>query len=486
VHRAPRPTRPAHPAIDDVEAKLWSALRRALHGPLLAGLGLGAACTPRSAPSAPPPAPSPAGSTSAPPANDARPITCGPSGFAVSAAGLRPALPYDSLALRRYGGFREGGGPGWTVPVSELEVLSEVGTPCASAQGPACKEQVSHHPAELVRTVCVQVCSELSVVTTRGDTVARWATPAEITTLLAPIDSADDALLRVASEGYGLDCDAPERTTVREVEGGYLVQATRMTAVCAPIVITRFDLFVARDGHVETRGETELSRHDGACVGRVPHNLVPPAARTPATDLGAYLAACAHLEAAAVHAFDGLSHELRAHGAPAELVGRAERAAREEAEHARVVGLLAERHGGVPAPTELAPSALRGLEDIALDNAVEGCVRETYGALVGVHQSLSAHDPAVRAAMAQIAKDELAHASLAFAVQHWLMGQLDAAARERVRVAQRTAIAQLGWRVLQHRPSAAERSAGLPPPAIAERMFAELCDQVWGEVVSAA
>jgi hypothetical protein len=40
AHGAPPP---AQPAVDDLEAMLWSALRRALHGPLMAGLGLGTA-----------------------------------------------------------------------------------------------------------------------------------------------------------------------------------------------------------------------------------------------------------------------------------------------------------------------------------------------------------------------------------------------------------------------------------------------------------
>ncbi|NIS36796.1 MAG: ferritin-like domain-containing protein, partial [Actinobacteria bacterium] len=38
---------------------------------------------------------------------------------------------------------------------------------------------------------------------------------------------------------------------------------------------------------------------------------------------------------------------------------------------------------------------VRTAYEIALENAVEGCVRETFGALVGAHQALRASDPSI-------------------------------------------------------------------------------------------
>ena len=45
------------------------------------------------------------------------------------------------------------------------------------------------------------------------------------------------------------------------------------------------------------------------------------------------------------------------------------------------------------------------LEEIALENAVEGCVRETFGALLATLPGCDCDkDPAIRAAMARIAR----------------------------------------------------------------------------------
>jgi hypothetical protein len=44
------------------------------------------------------------------------------------------------------------------------------------------------------------------------------------------------------------------------------------------------------------------------------------------------------------------------------------------------MGALARRVGARPRAVQVVRGALRSIEAIALDNAVEGCVRETYGA----------------------------------------------------------------------------------------------------------
>ena len=51
--------------------------------------------------------------------------------------------------------------------------------------------------------------------------------------------------------------------------------------------------------------------------------------------------------------------------------------------------------------------------EIARENAEEGCVRETFGALLAAHQAAYACDPEVREVMTRIAGDELRHAALA-------------------------------------------------------------------------
>ncbi len=78
------------------------------------------------------------------------------------------------------------------------------------------------------------------------------------------------------------------------------------------------------------------------------------------------------------------------------LVRAARRSAREEIRHARSAGRLARRFGAVPVRARYGASCLvRSLEDVALENAIEGCVRETYGAAVAWWQAERSHDPQI-------------------------------------------------------------------------------------------
>ncbi|MDQ3370499.1 MAG: ferritin-like domain-containing protein, partial [Myxococcota bacterium] len=62
----------------------------------------------------------------------------------------------------------------------------------------------------------------------------------------------------------------------------------------------------------------------------------------------------------------------------------------------------------------------RSLAAIAHENAIEGCVREAYGALVATYQAERAA-PALRAVFRRIAADERRHAALAEDVHAWIM-----------------------------------------------------------------
>jgi hypothetical protein len=175
------------------------------------------------------------------------------------------------------------------------------------------------------------------------------------------------------------------------------------------------------------------------CEGRRPLGHVEADC---ADTLGGFLARCAHLEAASVVAFEQLARQLTGLGAPAELIERCLVAAEEERDHARAVTMLARRHGGrVPALAAL-PVA-EDIETIARHNATEGCVAETWAALMACWKGKNAADATLRAAYARIAVDELRHAQLAWDLHAWLLDQLDDAARRRVEAAQADAIAAL-------------------------------------------
>ena len=138
-----------------------------------------------------------------------------------------------------------------------------------------------------------------------------------------------------------------------------------------------------------------------------------------------YFAKMADLEAASVSAFVRLREELRAHGAPRALVREAARSARDEVRHARVVSRLARGYGAAPRKSRVgARLDVRALEEVAMENAVEGCVRETYGALLATWQADAAGDRDVARAMRPIAEDETRHAALAWAVGRWAGARL--------------------------------------------------------------
>ena len=216
----------------------------------------------------------------------------------------------------------------------------------------------------------------------------------------------------------------------------------------------------------------------GPNPGRRPEGLV--AETTPAHDcaVGRYFAHAAHLEAASVHAFRRLSRELAQHGAPRALVAGARRALRDEVRHARMTRGLAAAHGSTPPRVRIAKTAPRTLEAIALENAVEGCVRETFAALLAVFQARAAGDPSVRAVMAQIAPDETRHAELAWAVDAWLRTRLDRRARRRVTAARRAAVDQLIAATAEPLPSLAH-DVGLPSRARAHALLEATRRELW-------
>jgi hypothetical protein len=213
------------------------------------------------------------------------------------------------------------------------------------------------------------------------------------------------------------------------------------------------------------------------CSGRRPSGFTARSS-APATNLGGYFAEMAHLEAASIYAFLTLERELMALGAPRALVDMARSAAEDERRHTRVMSALARRHGGSFEVPEVEPTAERSVEAIATENAVEGCVRETFGALLATYQAETARDPLVRTVMARVARDETRHAALAWRVAGWLDQRLDAEARRRVAEAKRSAAIALS---MGSRDSRLEDSAalGLPLPSHARLLAGRMLETVW-------
>jgi hypothetical protein len=180
-------------------------------------------------------------------------------------------------------------------------------------------------------------------------------------------------------------------------------------------------------------------------------------------ELGVHFARAACMEAGSIEAFRMLRDELVAHGAPRRLVRAASRAIRDEMRHVRQTSALARRFGEEPiAPRPVPSRARRSFDAVALENAVEGCIRETYSALECAWQAEVAADPVVRATMKRIARDEMRHLELSWAVHAWALGRLDADGRARVATAQRREIATMLDELSRDPHESLRRTGGLP------------------------
>jgi hypothetical protein len=279
----------------------------------------------------------------------------------------------------------------------------------------------------------------------------RWLSAQQVLATAAPIDTPAKALLAVWVTGtYELGWEdgkrfygSHEAGIVRAVAGGFEVVASTSSTQshCGDareketVTNYRHVIFVDATGAIREREKVVSHRHDisDPChpLGRRPEDFADIEAR-------GWLRAMHH-EAESVRAFERIARELRAHGAPDELCEAAAQAACDERDHAERCARLAGARATI-ASDEL---GVRSLVELAIDNASEGCVGESYAALVAATQARTAADAVVRAHYAEIATDELAHAALAHAIAGWVDGQLTPAERARVRAAREAALVEL-------------------------------------------
>jgi rubrerythrin len=238
--------------------------------------------------------------------------------------------------------------------------------------------------------------------------------------------------------------DESRVSSEREVADGFELRGVVTTSTCNPMEAYEVTYHIGRDGSTREVSREKLHSKPGCIVaGRRPLGLVAtlePHARNP---LGRVFARMAYLEAASVDAFVQLEEELIAHDAPLSLVRAAREARADEIDHAARMRALAERFGGRPRQVTVAPRTLRSAFELALDNAVEGCVRETFGALLATHQAEHAGDEEIRTTMRIVARDETRHAALSWRVAEFMNSNLTAQQLEQVRRAQQVALHDL-------------------------------------------
>ncbi len=245
-----------------------------------------------------------------------------------------------------------------------------------------------------------------------------------------------------------------------------------MTGPCQPVTAASLVACFIYSGMLECQY--------GYCgPGRRPRGLRQTARDVPRRPVVRFLAQAAFLEAASVPAFERLASELAAHRAPRRLQVAALRAARDEVRHARVMTALAESEGATVERPRVRRPRVRTLEALAIENAVEGCVHETFAAAVAMAQSLAAPDARLRNTMRRIATDELRHAELAWRVARWLDTRLDTAARARVTRARDRAARRLVRNASAAPAEELVQRLGIPRAPVARAIALDLAASLW-------
>lgn len=399
------------------------------------------------------------------------------SGSALALGGLKPVQAVDYIELRN-------------VAIGANSVtgtIASTGTKCESATNPSACDAAVTNPTipsgdSGIYSVCSQICTHGALITTRADEVKVIASKAALDAFLAPYDSAQEAVIAALTTGQSVSCTDKSQGAVRQVAGGYEVVTVSGSGCGASDPVVQHLLFVDASGAVSERASFTLKAGDPGCIaGRRPAGLcASTAGRRPGDGpLGRHFASSTRLEAASVTAFRILRSELAAHGGPARLQRLAARSARDEIRHTRSMKRLAARYGTRTVPPSVHRRPIRTLEEIVCENAAEGCVRETFGALVAQWQARRAQDPAIARAMSRLARDEARHAALAWELAAWALPRLEPAARERAAAASRAAIAEL--RAELHTSPARElvALAGVPTSAEALALLAELEQRLW-------
>lgn len=192
-------------------------------------------------------------------------------------------------------------------------------------------------------------------------------------------------------------------------------------------------------------------------------------------------------EHASIASFSRFVLQLLACGAPASLVSAAQVAMGEEIEHARLFFSLASRLAGCtlgPAALDVHGS-LAGSDDldaIVLATVREGCIAETISAWRITVAAGRARDPALAAALARVAAQELEHAALAWRLVAWALPRASASLPRRVATTLHDAArhAPRTPALAPEVPDATWRAHGILPPsehaAVTQHALRELVD----------
>jgi hypothetical protein len=195
----------------------------------------------------------------------------------------------------------------------------------------------------------------------------------------------------------------------------------------------------------------------------------------------------ARMEHASIASFARATLSLLTLGAPPALLAETQRAALDEVRHAERCFALAARYDHCPlgpAPFDLALAAPLDLAAFALDTLRGGCVGESVAAVTAAAQRDVASDPLAREALAMIADDEAAHASLAWRTLAWCLRAGGEPVRQALRDAWRgmSGGAQLG--PFDDVPAGVDLAAWRDHGRLGAATRTEVARRVWREVIT--
>jgi len=423
-----------------------------------------------------------------PPDEAFAPPDCGPQGQSLF-TDLKLGREFDFIALRQRDALN-------TSPPLEGE-SNALGTPCSGARDvPRCQEALAAAWPDVSSgwLYCAGSCVVNAVVLTSGDKVLKFDDRRELLSLFGTIDAPVKAVLLAQAHQFAVGCSG---SRIAELPGGFALTFLEMATYC-PVTYDEVTLKIAALGAAQVARRVPMpALSTEACVGRRPAGLLRGSASArpasgcgrltdPDASVGQFFAGVARLERSAVIAFQVIAAELAALGAPLRLRRAALRAARDEVRHGEIMARLARRHGVEPPPEQIEARPLRSLFAFALDNVIEGCVRETYGAACARYQAAVARDADVRLQLGRVARDEARHAELSWQIHEWARALLSEAERSELASAAQSALAELRRELAHDWGSAVRSEAGMPSPGHARALLATLQTALWSPGTIAA
>ena len=183
------------------------------------------------------------------------------------------------------------------------------------------------------------------------------------------------------------------------------------------------------------------------CEGRRPLGLVERDCQ--------YFAKAAFLEASSVIAFQELHRQLRSWDAPVDFLERIASAAKDEIRHATQMKMLAKRYNQ-PVPPILLSESPEDLYTVAMHNAIEGCIHETWAALEATLKANHAKTTEMRSIYTKIAQDEIKHAQLSWDLHAWFLTKLSPSQAKQIEKAQKAALLSLNESIIERLNEAPE------------------------------